>query len=103
MPGAAHSHADEKKCRVVGAGLIQDERDEHRVSYRVFFKRSRHRRLSLLPNQVVPEARARRKRQDAMQAGLLGACCANTADGIKNTFPLSVGLAVSGGPSSCDE
>src|SRR5262245_60181395 len=53
MLGAAHSHADEKKCRVVCAGLIQDERDEHRVSYRVFFKRSRHRHRSPLPNQVM--------------------------------------------------
>src|SRR5262245_49387670 len=77
MLGAALRYADEKKCRVVCAlALIQDERDERRVSYRVFFKRSYHRRPSLLPNLVVPEARARRKVVRAFSGARYSAPCA---------------------------
>jgi hypothetical protein len=64
MLGPAQRHADEKKCRVVCVlVLIQDERDEHLFSHYVLSKRSLHCRLSLLPNQVVLEDRARRKPQ----------------------------------------
>ena len=47
MLGPAHRHADEKQIRTVCPVLLQLERDEYLVSYRVLSKRSRHRRLSL--------------------------------------------------------